>query len=308
MKGALFGGIEAGGTKFLCAVGTGPDDVRAEVRFPTTTPDETIGRTVDFFAGQAKGAELAAIGIGSFGPVDPDPASTTFGFITTTPKPGWQDVDFAGAVARALDVPVGLDTDVNVAALGEHRWGAARDLHTFIYLTVGTGIGGGGLVGGKPMHGLVHPEMGHVRVPHDWEVDAFPGSCPFHGDCLEGLASGPALAQRWGQPAETLPPDHGAWPLEARYLALAVVSYICILSPQRVILGGGVMDRQQLFALVRADVQDLLNGYIKSPAITEHIDSYIVPPGLKQRAGVLGAIALAEQQLAPTHTGRRRDG
>lgn len=308
MKGALFGGIEAGGTKFLCAVGTGPDDVRAEVRFPTTTPDETIGRAVDFFAGQAKGAELAAIGIGSFGPVDPDPASTTFGFITTTPKLGWQDVDFAGSVARALDVPVGLDTDVNVAALGEHRWGAARDLHTFIYLTVGTGIGGGGLVGGKPMHGLVHPEMGHVRVPHDWEVDAFPGSCPFHGDCLEGLASGPALAQRWGQPAETLPPDHGAWPLEARYLALALVSYICILSPQRVILGGGVMDRQQLFALVRADVQDLLNGYIKSPAITQHIDSYIVPPGLGQRAGVLGAIALAEQQLAPTHTGRRRDG
>ncbi len=288
-----YGGIEAGGTKFVCAVGTGPDDIRAEIRFPTTTPDETIGRATTFFRQQAKEVELAAIGIGSFGPVDPNPASPTFGFITTTPKHGWQDVDFAGAVDRALNLPVGFDTDVNVAALGEHRWGAAQGLDTFIYLTVGTGIGGGGMIGGRRMHGLIHPEMGHMRLPHDWEADPFPGSCPYHGDCLEGLASGPALQARWGRPAETLPPDHPAWPLQARYLALALVNFICTLSPQRIIIGGGVMAQPVLFDLVRSQVQDLLNNYVQSPAILEDIENYIVPPGLGNQAGVLGAIALA---------------
>ena len=288
-----YGGIEAGGTKFVCAVGTGLDDIRAEIRFPTTTPDETIGRAIAFFEQQAREVELAAIGIGSFGPADPNPASPTFGFITTTPKPGWQDVDFAGAVGRFLNLPVGFDTDVNVAALGEHRWGAAQDLDTFIYLTVGTGIGGGGMIGGKRMHGLIHPEMGHIRLPHDWAADPFPGSCPYHGDCLEGLASGPALQARWGQPAETLPPDHPAWPLQARYLALALVNIICILSPQRIIIGGGVMAQPALYDLVRNQVQDLLNNYVQSPAILEDIENYIVPPGLGNRAGVLGAITLA---------------
>ena len=288
-----YGGIEAGGTKFVCAVGTGPDDIRAAIRFPTTTPDETIGRATTFFEQQAKEVELAAVGIGSFGPVDPNPASPTFGFITTTPKPGWQDVDFAGAVGRTLNLPVGFDTDVNVAALGEHHWGAAQDLDTFIYLTVGTGIGGGGMIGGKRMHGLIHPEMGHMRLPHDWEADPFPGSCPYHGDCLEGLASGPALQARWGQPAETLPPDHPAWPLQARYLALALVNIICTLSPQRIIIGGGVMAQPALDDLVRDQVQDLLNNYVQSSAILEDIENYIVPPGLGNRAGVLGAIALA---------------
>ena len=288
-----YGGIEAGGTKFVCAVGTGPDDIRAEIRFPTTTPDETIGRATTFFEQQAKEVELAAIGIGSFGPVDPNPASPTFGFITTTPKPGWQDVDFAGAVGRFLNLPVGFDTDVNVAALGEHRWGAAQDLDTFIYLTVGTGIGGGGMIGGKRMHGLIHPEMGHIRLPHDWDADPFPGNCPYHGDCLEGLASGPALQARWGQAAETLAPDHPAWPLQARYLALALVNFICTLSPQRIIIGGGVMAQPALYDLVRGQVQDLLNNYVQSPAILDDIENYIVPPGLGDQAGVLGAIALA---------------
>lgn len=289
-----YGGIEAGGTKFVCAVGTGPDDIRAEIRFPTTAPDETIGRAITFFEQQAKEVGLAAIGIGSFGPVDPDPTSPTFGFITTTPKPGWRDVDFAGAVGRALNLPVGFDTDVNVAALGEHRWGAARGLDTFVYLTVGTGIGGGGLIGGSLMHGLIHPEMGHIRLPHDWDADPFPGVCPYHGDCLEGLASGPALQARWGQPAETLPPDHPAWPLQARYLALALVNIICTLSPQRIIVGGGVMAQPALYDLVRDQVQSLLGGYIQSPAILEDIESYIAPPGLGGRSGVLGAIALAK--------------
>ena len=292
----LWGGIEAGGTKFVCAVGTGPDDLRAEARFPTTTPEEAIGRAIAFFQQQQEEqGPLAAVGIASFGPVDPDPGSATFGHITTTPKQGWAHTDFAGTVHRALHVPVGFDTDVNVAALGEHRWGAAQGLDTFVYLTIGTGIGGGGMVNGKLIHGLVHPEMGHVRVPHDRDRDPFPGACPYHGDCLEGLAAGPALEARWGQRGETLPADHPAWGLEAEYLALGLVNIICILSPQRIIMGGGVMEQRHLFPLVRARVRDLLNGYVQVPAILDRIDDYIVPPALGSRAGVLGAIALAQQ-------------
>jgi fructokinase len=289
----LYGGIEAGGTKFVCAVGTGPDDLRAETRFPTTTPVETIGRAITFF--QEQRLPLAAIGIAAFGPVDPNPASPTFGYITSTPKPGWAHTDFAGAIRQALGLPVGFDTDVNVAALGEHHWGAAQGLDTFIYLTIGTGIGGGGLVNGQLMHGLVHPEMGHIRIPHDWTADPFAGVCPYHGDCLEGLATGPALEQRWGQPAETLPADHPAWTLEAHYLALALANFICTLSPQRIVLGGGVMEQRHLFPLVRQKVQQLLNGYVPALEILEEIDTYIVPPVLGKRAGVLGAVALARQ-------------
>jgi len=191
-------------------------------------------------------------------------------------------------------VPVGFDTDVNGAALGENRWGAAQGLDTFLYLTIGTGIGGGGLVGGKLMHGLIHPEMGHVRLPHDREQDPFDGLCPYHGDCLEGLASGPAIEKRWGTPAHALPEAHPAWELEARYLALALTGYICTLSPQRIVLGGGVMQQQSLFPRIRQNVLELLNGYVQSPALLDRIDEYIVPPGLGNQAGVLGAIALAQ--------------
>jgi len=291
----MYGGIEAGGTKFVCAVGSGPEDIRAEDRFPTTTPDETIARAIDFFQGHE--SDLAALGIASFGPIDSDPRSSRYGFITTTPKPGWAQTDILGVVRRALSLPVGFDTDVNGAALGEHRWGAAQGLDTFVYLTIGTGIGGGGMVEGQLMHGLIHPEMGHIRLPHDREMDPFAGICPFHGDCLEGLVTGPALEARWGQPADTLPPDHAAWPLEARYLALGLVNVICTLSPQRIIMGGGVMNQQQLFSLVRKQVQELLNGYVQAPEILERIDTYIVPPALEGRAGVLGAIALAAREV-----------
>ena len=290
----ILGGIEAGGTKFVCAVGTGPDDVRSEIRFPTTTPEETIGRAIAFFEEQAKQTELAAIGISAFGPVDPNPASPTFGFITSTPKPGWTNADLAGAVGRALGLPVGFDTDVNGAALGEYRWGAAQGLDTFLYFTIGTGIGGGGMVGGKLMHGLLHPEMGHMRLPHDWQADPFKGACPFHGDCFEGMAAGPAMNARWGQPAETLPADHPAWRLETHYIALAMANFIVTLSPQRIILGGGVMSGPHMFPALRSEVLELLNGYVQSPAILQHIDEYIVPPGLGNRSGVLGAFALAE--------------
>ena len=296
----LFGGIEAGGTKFVCAVGSGPDDIRAETRFPTTTPEETIGQAIAFFREQREQhGELAALGIAAFGPLDPDPASPTYGYITSTPKPGWANTDFAGPLARALNLPVAFDTDVNGAALGEGRWGAAQGLDTFIYLTIGTGIGGGAMVGGSLLHGLLHPEMGHVRLPHDRQQDPYPGRCPYHGDCLEGLASGPAIAARWGRPAETLPVDHPAWSLEAHYLALGLVNFIVTLSPQRMILGGGVMEQAHLFPLVRRRVLELLNGYVQSPRLLEQIDMYIVPPALGRRAGVLGALALARQAGPP---------
>ncbi len=295
----LVGGIEAGGTKFVCAVGTGPDDVRAETRIATTSPQETIGQAIEFFRFHSnKLGPLAAVGIASFGPIDPEPSSKTFGFITTTPKPGWANTDFGGSISRALGVPVGFDTDVNVAALGEWRWGAGQGLDNLIYLTIGTGIGGGGLVNGKLMHGLVHPEMGHVRIPHDLAADAYPGHCPFHGDCLEGLACGPAMAERWKQHADTLPVDHPGWALEANYLALALVNFICTLSPQRIILGGGVMSHAPLFPMIRARVVELLSNYVQSPAILDHSDRYIVPPALGNRSGVLGAFALAQQVVS----------
>ncbi len=291
----LYGGIEAGGTKIVCAVGMGPADLRAQIHFPTTAPGETLARIIAFFQQQQLTTPLAAIGIGSFGPISIDRHAPDYGFITSTPKPGWAHTDIAGTIGRALGVPVGFDTDVNAAALGEGRWGAAQGLTTFLYLTVGTGIGGGGLSNGRLMHGLLHPEMGHIRLPRDQQADPFPGICPYHGDCLEGLASGPALKARWGVPAESLPSDHPVWALEAHYLSLACVTFICTLSPQRIILGGGVMSQSHLFPRIRQGVQALLNGYIQAPAILRQIDTYIVPPGLGSQVGVLGALALAEQ-------------
>lgn len=287
----MYGGVEAGGTKWNCVVGTGPDDLRAETRFPTTTPAETIGRAVEFFREQGA---LAAVGLGAFGPVDLQPDSPTFGQITTTPKPGWAFTDVLGMFQQALGVPVSLDTDVNAAALGEYRWGAASGLDTFVYFTIGTGIGGGVMVNGRLVHGLMHPELGHMLLRHDLARDPFPGACPYHGDCFEGLAAGPSLERRWGQRGETLLADHPAWELEAHYIALGLVNVICTLSPQRIILGGGVMEGGALLPLVRRNVQALLNGYLQVPLITARIDEYIVAPGLGSRAGVLGAIALAQ--------------
>ena len=292
---SLWGGIEAGGTKFICVVGTGPNDLRKEVRFPTVQPDETIAQAVEFFEQQQRQTGfLKAIGIGSFGPIDPNPDSATYGYITDTPKPQWEHTDFVGPIRRQLGIPVAFDTDVNAAAMGEHRWGAAQGLDTFIYLTVGTGIGGGGMVNGRLMHGLLHPEMGHIRIPHDLAVDPFPGCCPFHGDCLEGLACGKAIEDRWGQESEKLPVDHPAWTLEARYLALGLANFILTLSPQRIIIGGGIMQQRDLYPLIRSNVLEILGDYLKVPAILDQIEEYILPPELGERAGVLGAIALAQ--------------
>jgi fructokinase len=293
----IYGGIEAGGTRFVCAIGSGPDDLDEVVTFATTTPGETIDRAIAFFQQHQWRKPLSAVGIGSFGPVELDHSSSKFGYITATPKTGWANTEFQGRVARALGVPVEFDTDVNAAALGEATWGAAKGLGTFVYMTVGTGIGGGGMVNGQLLHGLSHPEMGHLRVPHDLDKDPYRGACPFHSDCLEGLAAGPALLGRWGHRAEDLPTDHPAWKLEAYYLALGLVNLICTVSPQRIILGGGVMKHVELFQMVRADVQRLLNKYVQVPMILEHIDRFIVPAALDDRAGVLGAIALARKAV-----------
>jgi fructokinase len=289
----VYGGIEAGGSKWECAIGTGRDDVRATATLPTTTPAETIDRTVAFFEREGP---VDAIGIGSFGPIDGNPASPTWGYITTTPKPGWAQTDVGQAIRRRLSVPVAFDTDVNAAALGEHRWGAAQGLATSCYITIGTGIGGGGMVEGKLLHGLMHPEFGHMRIPHDSDADPFPGICPYHGDCWEGLASGRAVEARWGRPAIEVT-DEAAWALEARYLALGLVSVICVLSPERVVIGGGVMNRPGLLESVQGEIVALMNGYLGAAVRGDNILDFVTSPALGPRSGVLGALALAESAL-----------
>jgi fructokinase len=287
---SVYGGIEAGGSKWECAIGTGPDDIRAATTIPTTSPGETLARAAEFFEREGP---VRALGIGSFGPLDGKPTSPTWGYITTTPKPGWAQTDVGPEFRRRLSIPVAFDTDVNAAALGEHRWGAAQGLDTFCYVTVGTGIGGGGMVGGALLHGLVHPEFGHMRIPHDRRADPFPGICPYHGDCWEGLASGRAMEARWGKPTLELM-DDAAWELEARYLALGLVSVLCVLSPERVVIGGGVMQHPGLLELVHGEIVALMNGYLAAPVLAEGISAFVTSPGLGPRAGVLGALALAE--------------
>jgi fructokinase len=275
----ILGGIEAGGTKFVCGIGTGPDDL-VTTQIPTTSPDATVAAAVAWLREQSSG-QLAAVGIGSFGPVD-----LHTGYITSTPKVEWRNYGLADAVRKALGVPVRFDTDVNAAVLGEARWGAARDVSNCLYLTIGTGIGGGAIAGGGILHGLTHPEMGHIRIPHDRATDPYPGVCPYHGDCLEGLASGPAIEGRWGSPGYDLPPGHPAWVLEARYLALGIANFICTLSPERILIGGGVMRQSQLYEMVREEVGRVLAGYVQTLPD-------IMPPELGEFAGVLGALALA---------------
>ncbi|HEX2749391.1 MAG TPA: ROK family protein [Verrucomicrobiales bacterium] len=289
----LIGAIEAGGTKFVLATGTGPDDLRDVERIPTTTPAETLQRCVEYFsAAQKARGPLAALGIGTFGPAGVDPSAPDWGFITTTPKPGWQQTDVAGVLRRALNVPVAFDTDVNAAVYGEWLWGAGQGCNVVLYLTIGTGIGGGVLINGRPLHGLLHPEMGHIRIPRPPALADFAGSCSWHGDCLEGLASGPAMAKRWEVAANTLPPDHPAWEAEAACLASACASFACTLSPQRIILGGGVMDSPGLLGQVQEKTRALLNGYLQHPLITDRVQKYITAPGLSSHAGICGALAL----------------
>ena len=284
-----FAGIEAGGSKFACAIGSTPDDLEA-IEIPTTTPQETIGKVAEFFQSREP---LTSLGIASFGPIDPNPQSATFGYITSTPKLAWRNFDFAGTMRDRLHVPVAFDTDVNAAALAESRWGAAQGLKTFLYVTAGTGLGGGAMVHGRLLHGRQHPEMGHVRVPHDRDRDPFPGNCPYHGDCLEGLIAAPALEARCGQSPHQLASDHPVWDLFIIYLALGLSNWVCTLSPEKVILGGGIMQRKELFPRLRSRLAELLNGYIDLPDL--------VPPRLGSHAGVLGAIALAQTVSATSN-------
>lgn len=277
----MFAGIELGGTKTVCAVGTGPTDLVARVEFPTTEPETTLLEIAAFF----RQRRFERAGVAAFGPVDLRASSKTYGHILKTPKEAWRGFDLAGSLRSALDTEIRIDTDVGCAALGEMTWGAARGLQTFLYVTVGTGIGGGAYVNGQPLHGLLHPEMGHLRIPRD-PYDEFPGSCPSHVDCLEGLAAGHSMEKRWGAPPRTLPPDHPAWLLETRYLATAVGNWLLTISPECIILGGGIMERISLDAL-RERVLELLNDYCEMPPL--------VHPGLGRDSGVLGAIALAAQ-------------
>lgn len=288
---ALVGAIEAGGTKFVCALGTGPDDLRASERIPTTTPAETLARCVDFFRAaemeHGQGQRITAWGVATFGPAQVNPPAENFGCLTATPKPHWSGADILGPLRAFRDVPAGFDTDVNGAALAEARWGAGVGKNSVLYLTIGTGIGGGLYLNGQTLRGLSHPEMGHVWLPRSAaETQAFSGVCPFHGDCLEGLASGPALAARWGQPAETLPEDHPAWALQVEHVARALCGFIYTLSPEIILIGGGVGGRAHLFPPLRQRVQELVNHYAPLPEIT--------PPALGNKAGVLGALLLGK--------------
>ncbi|RPJ28969.1 MAG: ROK family protein [Chloroflexi bacterium] len=291
----LYGGIEAGGTKFVCVVAGGPDHIVDEIRFRTTAPAETLGRAIQFFQPFVAQGQVSAIGVGAFGPLDLNPESSTYGCITATPKPGWSNANVLGTLQQALQTSIVLDTDVNVAGLGEYKWGASKGYDPSLYLTIGTGIGGGYIKDGKALIGLLNPEMGHLRIPHNRELDPFPGNCPFHGDCFEGLANGPAIEKRLGVAGAVVPEEDPFWDIEADYIASALMNYILILSPKKIILGGGVMQREFLFPKIRRRVRKLLNGYVSSKSILENIEKYILPPGLGNQSGSLGAIALAMQ-------------
>ncbi|MET0240578.1 MAG: ROK family protein [Sphingobium sp.] len=284
----LHGCIEAGGTKFIAGIVRDDRTILAETRIPTTTPDETIGRTLHWLKEQACG-RIAAIGIATFGPAGVDPSAPDWGCITTTPKPGWQGTDMAGPFAAAFGVPVGFDSDVNGAVMAEARWGAAQGHRMAVYVTLGTGIGGGAALDGRPLRGRSHPEMGHIPVRRDPADGAFAGTCPFHGDCLEGLASGPAIIARWGVPLSDLPPDHPGHTIIAGYVAQLCVTLEAMLSPGRIVIGGGVADTPGLIEAIRAHAAIRAGGYFPGfdPAA-------IVSPGLGERSGLMGALALAQ--------------
>ena len=293
----LFGAIEGGGTKFVCAVGRGPDDIVSRVRVETTSPDETLGRAIEALRAGARAAgapRLGSVGIAMFGPLE-----LRTGRTLATPKPGWNDVPVLDTISRALGVPAAIDTDVNAAALAEWRWGAARDADPVAYLTIGTGIGGGVLVRGVPLHGLMHPEIGHISVPvardREGRPDDFAGVCPFHGRCLEGVASGTALRARTTKSAADISTEDRVWDLEATYLAHAVATCVLVVSPERVVLGGGVMQKDGLLARVREAVPGVLAGYVPRPELTgaEGVAAYVVAPRFGQDAGLAGAFALA---------------
>lgn len=298
MNTAVYAAIEAGGTKFVCAIGTADGTLLDRVRFPTRDPASTLGEALAYFQAAAQRfGEPRALGMGSFGPLELDPNAAQYGRLLRTPKLAWRDADLL-APFRALGIPIALDTDVNTAALGEAAWGAGRDaagraLDCVAYVTVGTGIGGGAVMHGRSLRGLLHPELGHIHPRRHPDDLGFAGICPHHGDCLEGLASGPALVARLGCELGDAPQDHPIWAIEADYLGQLCAHLVLSLSPQRIVLGGGVMQHARLFELIRARTRHWLGGYIARHAVEDGIGDYIVPPGLDERSGILGALRLA---------------
>lgn len=287
----LLGGIEAGGTKMVCAIGDEKGTLIERVTFPTTTPDETIVKMISFF--QSHG-QIEALGIGCFGPIDLHRDSKTYGYITSTPKPGWRNVDIVGRFKEALGVPVGFDTDVNGAILGEVKFGAARGCDSALYITIGTGVGVGVYVNGGLLHGLLHPEAGHILLTRHPEDLAYESKCPFHENCFEGLASGPAIEKRWGRPAIELYDNPAVWELECYYIAQAIASYVLCYSPEKIVLWGGVMHKEGMYESIQKQVMELLNGYIEEENFPK---DYIVSPGLGDNPGIVGALLLGAEEL-----------
>lgn len=283
----IYGGIEAGGTKMICVIGDENGRILDRMQIPTKTPEETMPIMIDYF----KGKDIKALGIACFGPIDLNRDSKTYGYITSTPKLAWKNYDIVGAFKKELGVPIGFDTDVNGSLLGEITWGCAKGLTDALYLTIGTGVGGGVMAGGKLLHGMLHPELGHIKMAVA-DGDTYKGKCPYHGTCFEGMAAGPAIEDRWGKKAVELANDDKVWDLESTYIAQALCTYILTLSPQIIILGGGVMHQEQLFPLIRKKVLEQLNGYIVTKELKD-IDNYIVPASLNDDQGIMGSIKLA---------------
>jgi fructokinase len=287
----LYGAIEGGGTKFICAVGDGDGKILDQIRIETRGPEATLTEVNRYFAAiSGKLGTLVAIGIGAFGPLDLNPASETYGHVTTTPKPGWKNFDLVGALTQGTGVPANLDTDVNAAALGEWRWGAGIGLDSLAYVTVGTGIGVGIAHHGQAVHGLMHPEVGHILVRRHSADAGFAGTCPYHGDCLEGLACGAAVVARTGRTLQDASPNDPIWSIEADYLGQLCANLALNHSPQRIIIGGGVM-QPRLYGAVHARMLHWLNGYLGAKAL--HSADFVTPPGLGGLSGILGSLYLA---------------
>lgn len=284
------GALEAGGTKIVCAVGDETGGISEKASFPTQTPETTVPYLVEYF----KERQVDALGIGCFGPIELDRTSPKYGYITSTPKTAWKDYNIVGEFAAALGCPIGFDTDVNASVLGEVMFGQAKGKNCVIYLTVGTGVGGGIYIGGNLLHGMLHPEAGHVPIQKK-DGDSYGGKCPYHSSCLEGLASGPSIEERWGRKASELADRAEVWELEADYIAQALTGYILILAPQMIILGGGVMHQEQLFPLIRQKVEQMLGGYIQTQELSD-MTRYIVPASLHDDQGIMGCLELARRE------------
>ncbi|MBQ7774663.1 MAG: ROK family protein [Lachnospiraceae bacterium] len=285
------GALEAGGTKMVCAIGDETGQILEQISIPTETPEITMPKMIAYF----KEKQVEALGIGCFGPIDPDECSETYGYITSTPKLAWADYNIVGAFKAALGCPIGFDTDVNGSVLGEVTFGQAKNKRNVLYLTIGTGIGAGIYVEGKLLHGMLHPEAGHIMLAKRAD-DAYKGKCPYHGTCFEGLAAGPAIEERWGCKGIGLKDRQEVWDLEAYYIAQALANYILILSPEMIILGGGVMHQEQLFPLIRGYVKEILNDYIKTKEL-ENLETYIVPASLQDNQGIMGCLELGTRAM-----------